>query len=368
MSSVATTRRPHAHPGSDCPDQAWMSEQVRQAVAEFDSDPKLRHVLRNLARDYPQLFLTAALSHLESGAQSSADGFLAAQVLRQDSVFERLTDPVRYTWERAIRIFRRLQDFDPTVDFRLARMLPGRSESGSGCVLNSKHAARAIDILERISQGQRLLSVLGHLPNYPDPQISAKAALFISRRTNNQAWMEKQMVREDPRVRANALEGAWGSQSATSRRFLKECLGDPNNRVAGNALIGLHMAGCPEIVELAVEMSKSEDPARRSTAAWAMGKIRVAEFIPRLTALLRDESAKVKSAAIRSLVEIGRVETARAETARAAAAAAIMEEDARRQAAELAPPPEPEKPVEPEAIPVIEINLDGSSFSARRRR
>ncbi len=341
-----------------------MAAQVSEAVAEFDSDPKMRHELRNLARDYPQLFLTAALGHLESDAKSSAHGFLAALVLRQDAAFERLTDPVRYTCERAIRIFRRLQAFDPTIDFRLARMLPGRGDSGTGSVLNSKHAARAIDILERISQGQRLLSVLGHLPNSQDPQISAKAALFIGRRTNNPAWVEKQMYREDPRVRANALEGAWGSQSAASRRFLKECLGDSNNRVAGNALIGLHLAGCPEIVDLAVEMSRSEDPARRSTAAWAMGRIGDAEFIPRLTVLLRDESQKVKSAAIRSLVEIGRVETARV----AAAAVAAIEEAAALQAAETVTSPEPEKPAEPDAMPIIEINLDGSSFSARRRR
>ena len=342
---------------------------MREAVAEFDSDPKMRHSLRNLARDYPHLFLTAALGHLESDSRSPADGFVAALVLRHDAAFERLTDPVRYTCERAIRVFRRLQAFDPTVDFRLARMLPGRGDSGSGSVLSSKHAARAIDILERISQGQRLLSVLGHLPNCPDPQISAKAALFIGRRTNNPAWVEKQMFREDPRVRANALEGAWGSQSATSRRFLKECLGDSNNRVAGNALIGLHLAGCPEIVDLAVEMSRSEDPARRSTAAWAMGRIGDAGFIPRLTALLRDESQKVKSAAIRSLVEIGRVETARVAAAAAAAAieAQINEQAAALQAAEPVVPPN-EGPAEPEAMPVIEINLDGSSFSARRRR
>jgi hypothetical protein len=336
-----------------------MSLQLRAAIAGFDIDPKNRHWMRNLARDYPELFLAAALSHLESDDHTSADSFIAALVLRQETAFERLTDPGRYSCERAISVFKRLLAYDPTLDFRLARMLPGRGDTRPEKVLNGKHAARAIDILERTSEGQRLLSLLGHLPGYPDPQISAKAALFISRRMNNPAWVEKQMVNDDPRVRANALEGAWGTKSGASRRMLNDCLSDSNNRVAGNALIGLHLSGSPDAVRLAVEMSRSEDPARRATAAWAMGRIGTADFIPRLSDLLRDESSKVKSAAIRSLVEIGK-----AETARQAAAAA----NKRPRVPEPAPVPDTQNAPPPEPAPaLIEIRLDGSSFSARQK-
>lgn len=367
-----------AYTSNPTSDREWMSIQIETAMAGFDADPKVRHRLRNLARDYPELFVAAALTYLQSDQTSPGDAFIVTLLMRQDSVFERLTDPVRFSCERAVGIFKRLLSLDPTLDFRLARMLPGRNDSSAGKPLAGKHAARAIDILERTSQGQRLLSLLGHLPNSADPHISAKAALFLSRRMNNPAWIEKQMNREDARVRANALEGAWGATSCL--RVLEDSLSDSNNRVAGNALIGLHLAGCGDTTRLAIEMSRSDDPARRATAGWAMGRIGMAEFIPRLSELLKDQSPKVKSAAIRSLVEIGRVQTARAaaETVAAETAAAEI------SAAGYVPTPEPtpvptpvpgDAPVAPPAAndPAppetdFQLNLDGSSFTTRRKR
>jgi len=177
--------------------------------------------------------------------------------------------------------------------------------------------------------------VLGHLPNSLDAQLSAKAALFVGRRVDSPAWIEKQLSREDPRLRANALEGTWGKKVRRLCRILEDCLYDENNRVAGNALIGLHLAGAPDIADKALDMSESEDPALRATAAWAMGRIGDPVFIPRLTEFMKDGAQEVRRTAIRALVEIGRIET------RKAAAKAAQPEP---------PVAQPEAaPVEPEA-------------------
>jgi hypothetical protein len=242
-------------------------------------------------------------------------------------------------------------------------LLPGRATAVDAGALTGGHAARAIDILDRTSRGQRLLPLIGHLPRHPDREISSKAALFLGKRTDDPAWIEKQLIREDPRLRANAVEAFWGSRSETAVRLMEACTHDDNPRVVGNALIGLHLAGRPGVPERALAMSKSEKPAPRSAAAWVMGRLGNTSFIGALTALMRDPSPQVRSTAVRSLGEISRSEVKRI-------AAEKGDLDPKRcDDSEPAVHPDPAEP-EAEAlnlpVPGFAIRLDGS-FSPRRR-
>jgi hypothetical protein len=290
-----------------------VAEQIEAAIGEIETVPGTIRHLRQLAAEHPEAFFRSAAKYLESAPESASARTLADILARQDGVFDHLLDSRLCSTLAAVAVFRRLLAVDPTLDFRLARMLPGRTESSSAKTLTGSHAARALDILDHTSPGQRLLSVVGHLPNSADPRISAKAALFVGRRVSNPAWLEKQLVREDARVRANAIESVWGAKSGTAIRILEECAADANNRVAGNALIGLYMAGCPDVNMRAIGMSLADDPGRRSAAAWVMGKIGSPDFVDCLTSLIRDADPKVRSTAVRSLAEIRRSETKRRE-------------------------------------------------------
>ncbi len=354
------------------PDQQWAAAYLGQAIAEFHSDPRTPRLLQRLAREHPDLFFAAAADHLESDVDLPAYRFLAGLVIRQESMFEWLVDPARCSFASAIRLFRRLLSVDPALDFRLARMLPGRNDSNRNKVLRGGHASRAIDILDQTSPGQRLMSVVGHLPNSEDAGISAKAALLVGRRVNNPAWTAKQLAREDHRVRANAVEASWGTKSEAAIRILEICARDPNNRVVGNALVGLHMAECPDVPERTLALSVSEQPELRSTAAWAMGKIGSPAFIERLRRLLNDEHPRVRSIAIRSLVEIGRAEGIRV----AAIAAGAKQKEAESAAEPVAHQEATGTTVQDLtaldrvlSVPAApyEIKLDGSSFKAARR-
>jgi HEAT repeat protein len=245
---------------------------------------------------------------LESRAESPAYRFLALLLIRQESFFERFADPARCSTESAVHLFRRLLAVDPVLDVKLARMLPGRNDLSDANALSGGAVERAMGILDQTSPGPRLMSVVAPLLNNSDPRVSSKGALFVGRRVNDPAWTAKQLSREDQRLRANALEASWGARSEAAVRLFGECAGDAGHRVAGNALIGLYMAGCPDIPERALAMSQSEETERRSTAAWAMGKMGDTRFIERLTALMRDECPKVRSTAIRSLVKIRRAQ------------------------------------------------------------
>jgi hypothetical protein len=338
------------------PDRQWVSVYLEQAVLHFNSDPKTPQLLRCLAKEYPELFFAAASKRVEEDADSPARKLLAALLLRQESLLERVTNP-SHSCARAIRLFKGLMTADPTLDFKLGRMLPGRDGETGEHILSGKQAARAIEILDQASPGQRLMSVIGHLPNCADSHISSKAALFVGHRVNNPAWLAKQLDRKDPRIRANVVESTWGTKSEVAVRILEECVLDPCNRVAGNALIGLHLAGCPDTVDKALEMSRSTDPGRRSTAAWAMGKMGSAKFLSRMTELLRDENPKVRSTAVRSLAEIGRAEAVRL----AAIDAAVHEVELLAGMAEaVSDPVMPDLPTAP-----FELKFDGSYKAGR---
>jgi len=239
------------------PDSQSMSACLERAVSEFESVPRTPRLLGRLAREYPDLFFTATAKFLESDADSPAHRFLAGLLVRQESFFECLTNPARCSCESAVNLFRRLLRVDRTLDFRLARVLPGRNDLNHGKVLHGGHGARAMDILDQTSQGQRLMSVVGHLPNSADPKISAKAALFVGRRINNAEWTAKQLGREDHRLRANAVEASWGAKSEAAIRILESCADDPSNRVVGNALVGLHLAERPDVAERVLALSQS---------------------------------------------------------------------------------------------------------------
>jgi HEAT repeats len=346
----------HAVLAGIVPDRQWVSVYLEQAVAHFHSEPKTPQLLRCLAKEYPELFFAEASKRVEDDADSPARKLLAALLLRQESLLERVTNPSQ-SCARAIRLFKGLMTADPTLDFKLGRMLPGRDGETGEHLLSGKHAARAIEILDQASPGQRLMSVIGHLPNCADSHISSKAALFVGHRVNNPAWLAKQLDRKDPRIRANVVESTWGTKSEVAVRILEECVLDSSNRVAGNALIGLHMAGCSDTVDKALEMSRSTDPGRRSTAAWAMGKMGSAKFLSRMTELLRDENPKVRSTAVRSLAEIGRAETVRL----AAIDAAVHEVELMASMADAVS--EPAIPGLPEAP--FELKFDGSYRAGR---
>ena len=342
-----------------------LAAQIASVIASLAAVPGTIRRLRQLAGDHPEEFFKVAVKYLESSDQSPATRALTDLLARQDSTLDNLVNPRMCPTATAIGVFRRLLAADPTLDFRLARLLPGRKETPHEKVLTGSAAARALDILDQTSPGQRLLSVVGHLPNSSDARISAKAALFVGHRVSNPAWLEKQLVREDPRVRANAVESAWGSKSEPAIRILEECANDSNNRVAGNALIGLHLAGCPDVTLKVIGMSLADDPGRRSAAAWVMGKIGSPDFVDCLTTLIRDTNPKVRSTALRSLAEIRRSETKRLELE------AEREKQKLRPIAETVPEtiatPESSETAESKepdtlniAVPSFGLRLDGS--------
>ncbi|MGA2714578.1 MAG: HEAT repeat domain-containing protein [Bryobacteraceae bacterium] len=338
-------------------DQLVVNIYLERAIAEFDTNPLSVRLIRRMATELPELFMVAALEYLDSPEESSAHQILTSLMLRHHSVFEEVADPSRGSHRRSVTLFRRLVKVDLSFDVKLARKLPDRSGSNHAEAFDGPRSCRVLDVFDETSVGRRLLPILSHLVDSPDPQIAAKATLFIGRRLQNAEWASRQLNRSDPGARASAVEAIWGLNSPSAQALLEDCVRDESNRVAANALVGLHMLGKPGIVEQVTEMVTASVPTFRSTAAWTMGQIGDAAFVPPLTELLRDEHPEVRSAALRSLLQIRRAE--------AAAPEAIAVEEP------VVPEPVVEEPVstpEPD-VPLIDmdIRLDGKTFATRRK-
>jgi hypothetical protein len=277
---------------------------IQRAIDEFDVNPVASRLLHKLAAEGPDVFFTAAIRHLNSRQESNAHRLLAVLLLRQDDLLDRIASPACSTREGAVRLFKRFLEVNPSFDVKLARRLPGRSHWNRAHAFDGVRSARALDILDETSRGRRLLPILGHLPDCEDSRISAKATLFVGRRVQNPAWTKRQLERKDQRIRANAVEALWGVNTPAAIDLLEQCAGDSNNRVVGNSLVGLHIAGREDAHPEVMRLSRAGKTESRSTAAWAMGRIGLPDFRPRLRELVRDEQSMVRTAALKAIKQI----------------------------------------------------------------
>jgi hypothetical protein len=297
-------------------------------------------VLRALAERQAEPFFGAAVSLLENGVAAPT---LQTMLLSCPEVLRPLADPERFSREQAVNACRTLMRLDPQFDVRLAQLAPRRGREGSG--LGTGSILRLLDILNEISAGARLVFMLNHLTAHPNPQVASKAALLMGNRIQNPAWVEKQILSGDARLRANVVEALWGNREAWARRIVREALEDPNNRVAGNAVMALHFLKDPSFAALATRMLKDERPEFRQTAAWVMGRSGEPAFLDVLRGALADSSPGVRRSATRALIAIRRPVVKREAASMAALAGAAAPAGGKPKTAE--PPPTPvERPAD----------------------
>lgn len=281
-----------------------VKECLMAAIKDFRQSLASTRVIRRFATETPELFCTAALSILNTPDDSMGQKYLSTLLLKQTALLHRLSDPAAFEKGEAIRLFKQLLSVDRSLDVRLAQSLPREDKGQQASSVSIRRIERVLDILDEVSNGRRIVTVLGHLVHHPHPRVSAKANLVIGKRLQNVEWTERMLTNtEDPRVRANAIETLWGLDTDQAKALFTAYVRDSDNRVAGNALFGLHLIGEETKSDL-LEMSTDGRANFRRTAAWTMGKIGDAHFVDILKGMIHDDDPAVRGTALRALVNI----------------------------------------------------------------
>jgi hypothetical protein len=279
-----------------------MERALDDVLGRFGLTDVAPRMMQDLAEKDPRLFFEAGVVRL------GLEGGAPAQ--RKRSL--RLFDAPAFLLELVRSDFfstKDLKDFcarhireDSLLDVKLARLMPGRQSDNYQ--LETSVILRILDVLDAISPGPRLLMIIGHLTHYPEHHIASKATLLVGRRLQSREWVERHLASTDPRIRANVAEALWSVDSALAAQTFRKCLRDENNRVHGNALIGLHLLGDRSISARIRKLVQDDRPGFRQTAAWVIGKLQDPELVPLLEGLLLDSNQDVRQSAENALEKL----------------------------------------------------------------
>ena len=275
-------------------------------MKEFDpNDDQRCWRVRDLLATNPRGFYAGAQEVLASPDDTPATRFLVILLSESDLFIRSLCDPA-IPRDRAVAIARRAAKRDPMIDVMLARYLTDRVDSISPTYCPVEFH-RMLGVLSEIADGVRILPFLMTLARQNNPALHSKAVLLIGRVTRNVKWAQTRLAEPDHRVRANTIEALWGVDTPDIRELLRSAIQDTDNRVAGNALLGLYRLGDPSTIPELFQMAVHESPRFRATAAWVMGEAGDPRFVKALGRMLGESNALVRTRAFSAL---GRVKAA----------------------------------------------------------
>lgn len=278
-------------------------EEMEHALAEvlnrFGLTEAAPEMLQNLAAKEPRLFFAAGVARLQLEGGPPGHRKRSLRLLDTPAFLLELVRSGFFSTQELKGFCAKCIREDSLLDVKLARLMPGRQADDYH--LETSLILRILDVLDETSPGPRLLMIIGHLTRHPEKHIASKAALLVGRRLQSREWVERHLASTDARVRANVVESLWGVNSALAARTFRNCLRDENNRVRGNALIGLHLMGDQSIGWRIRHLANDSRPRFRQTAAWLIGMLGDPELVPLLEGLLIDSDQAVRQSAANAL-------------------------------------------------------------------
>lgn len=238
-------------------------------------------------------FIQEAITLIRAGKNGQGHRYILTHLTETGAFLEILVDRTLLTQEEAVDLMKISMRLEPQFDIRLMRWLVDSTHKDFVGKLGPQ-AEALLDILTQSSPGNRLLPVAVQLLRSQAGHVRSKAALLVAQRNQR---VDLALADSDARVRANAIEALWGQRTPGSRRALLSALEDENNRVVGNAILGLFKIGELSVVPRLLEMVHHPAPLFRATAAWVIGQTMDRAFLPRLRELVSDPEDTVASAA-----------------------------------------------------------------------
>jgi hypothetical protein len=294
-----------ALPDYEPDDVTGTTEQVLRALLNNFSLSPLRsgkHVRDLLLADYFG-FRAAALVVLRESLDIRGLRYLITLLWTNDLLISILGD-VTLSRELSISISQTAIKVDTQLHIRLTRFLVAGMLEGRD--VEEKTANRLLEVLGAISEPHAIQGFLRQMLQHPNPRIRSKITLLVGSGGHGGRALRKLLSdpEEDPRVRANALEALWSSRDREILDLFCDMLSDPHNRVAGNAVLGLYLAGDPQSIAYVRKMAAHTETPFRQTAAWVMGKTEDPRFLPDAGRLLGQPHVNLRKTVFRSVSAI----------------------------------------------------------------
>lgn len=277
--------------------------QLNALLAQFEYDPLRagRDIFQLLSDDRGD-FCATAITLLPSLRKGSGSQRLLQLLVERNLLLEAICDHEKRSVKQAANLLRSALRLDPLVDARLLRQLLAflaeRDRDHDGIMIQ-----RTLAVFDAAGLGSRLLPMLIQLLRKSDVHVRSKVALMLGRGNRQVAWA---MDDPDPRVRANAVESLWEAEHGTALRAFWKAVHDCNNRVVGNALLGLLRFGEESAIAPLNQMLTHRSAQFRATAAWVMGQSADARHQPTLERMMADPDEDVRRNAHLSLSLLGR--------------------------------------------------------------
>ncbi len=287
---------------------------LESAIRNFERDAaRAEELIRRLLEESGPAFYDAAVHVLRTLDDSRGAQFFLSTLADANLLVPMLAE-ADLSNQQALKVARTAMNCCQMLDVALARYLAGQVSTGSESL--PPELQRLMEILCQISNVSRILPSLQVMARQQNAHIQSKAVLMVGRFNRSVKWLQSRLADSDPRVRANAVEALWGIDTPEARELLEKATLDGNNRVVGNAMVGLYRLGDSSAIAKLFQMSEHPGKLFRATAAWAMGETADPRFARVLARLLTEPNAGVRSRAFAALGRIRAASSSQAEPLR----------------------------------------------------
>lgn len=285
------------------------SSDIRAILNEFsEHESSGKTSLRTLLLNGLHAFRAAALDCLRGAEPTPGFPYLTVLLMNERLLVPSLADSALCTTADAIAIAGAIARIGLAIDAEVARALSAVLKRGGD---NAAVILRLLDIIKALGAEEHLIAAQDDLTAHPDERVRSKAAYLLVLATKSPLRVSKALLQKDLRIQANAVEALSELRNPEHRSIFRMAALSTNNRVAGNAVIGLYRIADLESINQILRMAKSADPAFRLTAIWAMGETGDPRFLPYLSREFQTYAdGKIRLAIVRALAHIRRNEKA----------------------------------------------------------
>ena len=243
--------------------------------------------------DWPG-FEREVLQVLQNPTGVAGSVFLLSFLQKKGLLWRWLEDVERLPLDVSVKIANSAQLFDRDFDLRLADRLGQRASDGTVRL-------RLVELIERVSQGNRAIEKIKALADDPDKRVRSKVVRLLGRISEEAAEARRKLNDPDPRVRSAAVEALWGHAAEHGRPVFTSALTDSNHRVRGNAIAGLYSLDDTACLPALRGLLDDTDDVVRRAGIWTVEHTRDVRYLSVVAKMMAAASPEGRSRCLRAM-------------------------------------------------------------------